>query len=332
MEMDFKEYLKSYSPESNTMQENFYDFHVLYAMSLSKEAKKTELKNKINDCSSKIIIWWRKHIALFIPNVFKEKFDELIGKNIRSKDELEYILGNRDITIIRSGEKHDSITMVSIYKKIFSRYSMDWNALALTWLQLQHANTLPKAAELLKKMFTMYETNRELDFFDRIDIFKEWVRVDSEVLRTIKTISGFNSYVSKYVSGIIKEYTNTTTELIDINDLIQHLLWNRRKPTPNEMSIIANSPKYSYLYAYYVLKAPFPEGEPEIARSPEYSYLYAKNVLKGPFQKGEKIISTSGYYSMLYAIGPLKGQRFKAGEPEIMKDENLKKIYNSGVK
>ena len=51
---------------------------------------------------------------------------------------------------------------------------------------------------------------------------------------------------------------------------------------------IAKDPWQSYLYAYTVLKGPFPKGEDAIAKDAENSYLYAVEILRGPFPKGEE--------------------------------------------
>lgn len=55
-------------------------------------------------------------------------------------------------------------------------------------------------------------------------------------------------------------------------------------------SIKANSlssPKTAYFYARYVLRGPYPEGEPEIALNPKFSYYYAKEILNHRFEEGE---------------------------------------------
>jgi hypothetical protein len=89
---------------------------------------------------------------------------------------------------------------------------------------------------------------------------------------------------------------------------------------------VAKSPKYSYLYAYYVLKGPFPLGEPAIAKSAEYSFLYAKEVLKSSFPLGEPAISKDSWRSFGYAIYVLK-KPFLLGEPAIAKDTEYSYIY-----
>jgi hypothetical protein len=82
---------------------------------------------------------------------------------------------------------------------------------------------------------------------------------------------------------------------------------------------VAKSPKYALWYAKYVLKGPFPLGEPAIATSNGYSYQYAEDVLKGPFKLGEPAIAKDPVNAFVYARNVLKGP-FKLGEPAIAKD------------
>ena len=54
--------------------------------------------------------------------------------------------------------------------------------------------------------------------------------------------------------------------------------------------IIAKDAKYSYWYAKFVLKGPFPLGEPAIATDEYYSEQYTNKVLKKDFILDGKLI------------------------------------------
>ena len=102
-----------------------------------------------------------------------------------------------------------------------------------------------------------------------------------------------------------------------------HVFWDKYWDKPAELkkreAAIAKDAFYSYKYAKYVLKGPFPAGEPAIAKSAKYSYMYAKHVVNGPFPAGEAAIAKDGYYSQMYAYIILKAP-FRAGEATIAED------------
>jgi hypothetical protein len=89
---------------------------------------------------------------------------------------------------------------------------------------------------------------------------------------------------------------------------------------PRGEDAIATSAKYSYKYAFDVLKNRFPKGEDAIATDAEYSYDYARRVLKPlgikGFPKGEGAIATDAGHSYWYAEFVLE-DRFPKGEDAI---------------
>lgn len=92
---------------------------------------------------------------------------------------------------------------------------------------------------------------------------------------------------------------------------------------------IANSARFSYLYAKNVLDARFPEGEEEIAKDGDYAIRYAKNVINGGFPKGEDAIAKDVMNSMAYAR--LIDSRFEKGEPIIAKTALRSWIYAAKI-
>ena len=119
-------------------------------------------------------------------------------------------------------------------------------------------------------------------------------------------------------------------------------------------NVIANSARFSYLYAKNVLRSKFPAGEAEIAKDSTFAKLYATVVLKvkfeqgedaigedmmnameyarlidGKFEKGENVIAKNALKSWIYATKILK-DRFEKGEP-TMKDTNFWKKYVDGM-
>ncbi len=99
---------------------------------------------------------------------------------------------------------------------------------------------------------------------------------------------------------------------------------------PAGESIIADSPKYSYVYALDILHGPWSEGEDAISRSSKASLDYARFVLHGRFKKGEKAISQNAHNSLSYAKNVLFG-RFPEGEEAIAKDSMLAYTYAKEV-
>jgi len=81
----------------------------------------------------------------------------------------------------------------------------------------------------------------------------------------------------------------------------------------------------SYVYAIYVLKAPFPLGEAAIATSSQYSFHYAKYI-KGRFILGEPAIAQSLIGSLNYAKDILKAP-FPLGEKIMSENRIIYKQY-----
>jgi hypothetical protein len=71
--------------------------------------------------------------------------------------------------------------------------------------------------------------------------------------------------------------------------------YEEKKRIPDLEEIIAIDAKYSYLYSYQIIKAPWEQGELIISTNPEFSYYYARNVIKGPFKKSHNIIFNSKF-------------------------------------
>ena len=60
--------------------------------------------------------------------------------------------------------------------------------------------------------------------------------------------------------------------------------------SPEEEQVLAQSAVHAFLYAHYILKKPFPQGEPWIAQSPDLACAYATHVLKGAFPQAEHVL------------------------------------------
>ena len=68
------------------------------------------------------------------------------------------------------------------------------------------------------------------------------------------------------------------SEIKTAEEAYHYIFYGGRK-SPKLVKLIATDAYYSYLYALYVLKAPFTLGEKAIATDVEYSYQYARDVL-----------------------------------------------------
>ena len=68
------------------------------------------------------------------------------------------------------------------------------------------------------------------------------------------------------------------------------------------------SPRAAYWWAKYIIKGPWPEGEPAIARDANRSTYYASNVLHGRFEAGEDAIANSSEWFMEYWLNNLAQQ------------------------
>ncbi len=87
------------------------------------------------------------------------------------------------------------------------------------------------------------------------------------------------------------------------------------------LHIIKRIPKYSYQYAYFIIKGRFLEAEPVIMTSPQFSYYYAGYIIKGRWIEAEDIILKSGY-ACWYAVRVFKG-RWHEAESYIMESESM---------
>lgn len=59
---------------------------------------------------------------------------------------------------------------------------------------------------------------------------------------------------------------------------------------PELEELFLKDPHFAEGYAHYVVQGPWPRGEPIIAQSARYSLLYAEDTLKGRFPAGEAVM------------------------------------------
>lgn len=118
------------------------------------------------------------------------------------------------------------------------------------------------------------------------------------------------------------DYVNST----ESDDEIYHKGLLGKKLTDHDINILSMTAEGAYSYAVFILKAPFPKGEPAIAKSAEWSYLYARWVLEGPFPLGEPAIAKDSDNAYNYAVDVLKAP-FPLGEPAIAEDATHWKDY-----
>jgi hypothetical protein len=88
------------------------------------------------------------------------------------------------------------------------------------------------------------------------------------------------------------------------------------------LHIIKRIPKYSYQYAYFIIKGRFLEAEPVIMTSTPFSYYYAGDIIKGRWVEAEPIIMKDPYYAFWYAKTILYS-RWTEAEPYIMESESM---------
>jgi hypothetical protein len=100
-------------------------------------------------------------------------------------------------------------------------------------------------------------------------------------------------------------------------------------PFPEGEAAIAKDAYHAYKYASTILKKPFPAGEAAIAQDHKYALQYA-TLLNKPFPAGEAAIAKSGSCSLNYATNILHG-RFVKGE-EAIKDDDLYGFYRHSLK
>jgi len=130
-------------------------------------------------------------------------------------------------------------------------------------------------------------------------------------------LSEGKKYSVRFIRGEDAVYKDAETAYLYTRDIY-------RPCTPFYVEMtIAQSAKYSYLYAFNILKGPFREGERAIEKSAEYSYRYAVDVLKRKFFDGEKAISQDAKYSCMYAEA-FAGNRLNcSGETSIANSNNI---------
>jgi len=87
---------------------------------------------------------------------------------------------------------------------------------------------------------------------------------------------------------------------------------------PELEGIILKDAKYSYLYAFDVIKGKWEIAEPIISKDVYSSYLYAKNIIKGKWELGEPAISKNACCSYCYALYVIKGRL-----PDLMHNQMI---------
>ena len=104
----------------------------------------------------------------------------------------------------------------------------------------------------------------------------------------------------------------------EAHEYVLDVFWDKYRNTPEELrkreKYIATDAKYSYWYAMYVLKGPFPAGELAISKDAWYAYWYARYILEVPFPAGEAVIAEDVYFSRLYAKYALKADFYLDGK------------------
>lgn len=94
--------------------------------------------------------------------------------------------------------------------------------------------------------------------------------------------------------------------------------------------IVAEKPRWAYLYAADVIGDRWREGEPAIAKDPVLAYLYARYVIGGRWPEAEPTIVKDPQRAYLYAHYII-GDRWPEAEPVITKDPELAYEYAAGV-
>ena len=92
------------------------------------------------------------------------------------------------------------------------------------------------------------------------------------------------------------------------------------KPWIEAEQIIANDAWWAFEYAQDVVGRGNETIEKGVLQNPKYTYLYARFVVKGQFLQGEEVISKDPRASMLYAQ-KVMGSRFIPGESAILDTE-----------
>ena len=98
-------------------------------------------------------------------------------------------------------------------------------------------------------------------------------------------------------------------------------------PQLNFHELCSQNSRNAFMYAYNILKRPFPLGEPVISQNAQYACSYARYVLHKRFELGEPTIANSAFESYRYAILVLKS-KFYLGEQTTLLNENSKS-FNS---
>ena len=73
-----------------------------------------------------------------------------------------------------------------------------------------------------------------------------------------------------------------------------------RRPWPEAESVIMKDPRAAFYYAFDVLKRPWPEAEPYIMKDPKTAYYYARTVLKRRWPEAEPYIMTDRMWHVQY--------------------------------
>ncbi len=111
-----------------------------------------------------------------------------------------------------------------------------------------------------------------------------------------------------------------------VPELIKNQIESGEPANAQQLKSIASDPYFAYVYANYVIKGRFPEGEPAIASDPKYALWYARNIINGRFPEGEKAIASDPHDAYWYAKYIIKG-RFPEGEKAIASDPYHNNLY-----
>jgi hypothetical protein len=82
----------------------------------------------------------------------------------------------------------------------------------------------------------------------------------------------------------------------------------------------------AFMYASFVIKRRWPEGEPIIMQSPRQSYFYARDIIEGRWPEAEPYIMKDCKFAYFYAKEVIQG-RWPEAEPYIMENEKIAYDY-----
>lgn len=165
---------------------------------------------------------------------------------------------------------------------------------------------------------------------------------EGEDWRKYENLDDYAEYVAKMSLEDLKADAEmkisdlTSGDDTDLSDTVEEAIYrlmpliSENELDPVNQDVMRRTAVECYVHANYVLKKPWPKGEPKILTHPYASFLYAKEVIEGPWPKAEEIISTHAKSARLYAQYVLK-RRFIEGEDAIKKDPEEAYYYAENV-